>query len=412
MTTSSIKHLVVVVQENHTFDNYFGTWCTAATGSNPTCNTGPACCEAGPATEPGGASPVDLSDADNSGFLNDRNHLHDCEISEIDGGKMDHFVTGSTVSGCATVENFAYAKAALVQPYLDLAAGNALADRYFQPYAGQSSANDMYFARAQFVFADNGFEPTAIGHQCPIPGTQPPLMDFTGSNIADLLVQHGVAWSWYAGGYKAMKDANPQTAAQCPSPPSDCAAMLSSYPCDYDASDVPFAYYPSTQDKPGQMRDFDAEFAADLAAGKLPPVAFVKGIGYKTEHPGVDITISAGVTFVKGIVDAVAASPEAASTLVIVTYDEGGGFFDHVAPPADSTVDHQAYGTRVPTLAIGPFAKKNYVSHVTMEHSSIVKFIEWNWLGGTGQLGARDAVVNNLGSLLDPARTGVAVPID
>ena len=67
---------------------------------------------------------------------------------------------------------------------------------------------------------------------------------------------------------------------------------------------------------------------------------------------------------------------------MLVTYDEGGGFFDHVAPPADAAVDHQPYGTRVPLLAIGPFAKKNYVSHVTMEHSSIVKFIEWNWLGG------------------------------
>src|SRR5690348_6601742 len=74
-TMSSIKHLVVVVQENHTFDNYFGQYCTAATGSNPTCNTGPGCCEAGPATEPGStmASPVMLTDNDNSGILNDRN---------------------------------------------------------------------------------------------------------------------------------------------------------------------------------------------------------------------------------------------------------------------------------------------------------------------------------------------------
>jgi phospholipase C len=64
----------------------------------------------------------------------------------------------------------------------------------------------------------------------------------------------------------------------------------------------------------------------------------------------------------------------------------------------------------VPLLAIGPFAKKGAVSHVTMEHSSIVKFIEWNWLGATGQLGARDAVVNDIGSLLDPAATGTPVP--
>jgi phospholipase C len=220
-----------------------------------------------------------------------------------------------------------------------------------------------------------------------------------------------VPWAWYAGGYKAMKDANPQTASACPAPPADCVAQLPSYPCLYDTTDVPFSYFPSTKDKAGQMRDFDAEFAADLAAGTLPPVAFVKGIGYKTEHPGGNVTISAGVTFVKGVVDAVAASSLASSTLVIVTYDEGGGFFDHVSPPPDSAVDHQPYGTRVPTLAVGTFAKKNYVSHVTMEHSSIVKFIEWNWLGGmTGQLMGRDAVVNNIGDLLDAAQTGVAVP--
>ena len=93
-----------------------------------------------------------------------------------------------------------------------------------------------------------------------------------------------------------------------------------------------------------------------------------------------------------------------------MTYDESGGFFDHVAPPATSTIDMQPYGPRVPLLAIGAFARKNFVSHVVMEHSSIVKFIEWNWLGATGQLGTRDTQVNNIGSLLDPAMTGTTVP--
>ena len=418
MTMSSIKHVVIVVQENHTFDNYFGQYCTAATGSNPTCNTGPSCCEAGPAKEPGStmATPVNLDDADNSGLFNDRNHTHDCELAEIDGGKMDKFVTGAEmVNGttCSQTENFAYAPKTLIQPYLDMAAGGALADRYFQPYVGQSSANDMYFARAQYVFKDNMYEPNAVGNVCLTPGTMPTLMDFTQPTIADLLLQHGVGWAWYAGGYKAMKDANPKMASQCPAAPADCTSQLPSYPCLFDSSDVPFEYFPSTQDKPGMMRDFDAEFAADLAAGNLPPVAFVKGIGYKTEHPGANVTISAGVTFVKSVVDAVAASALAGKTLVVVTYDEGGGFFDHVAPPATSTVDQQPYGTRVPTIVVGAFAKKNYVSHVTMEHSSLVKFIEWNWLGGaTGQLMGRDAVVNNIGDLLDAAKTGVAVPVN
>ncbi len=411
-TMSSIKHIVVVVQENHTFDSYFGKYCTAAIGSSPTCTTGPGCCEAGPATVDN-TMPTVNDDNDNSGLFNDRNHYHDCEVAEIDGGKMDHFVTGAaTVDGnpCSVAINFAYVPQTLAQPYWDLAAANALADRYFQPYAGQSSANDMYFARAQFVFQDNAYEPNAVGQNCPGLGGAAPVMQFTGMNLGDVLLAHGVAWAWYSQGYKAMKDANPQTPSQCPAPPSDCPAAVPKTPCDYDPSDNPFNYYDTTVDKTGTSRDFDADFASDLSSGKLPPVAFIKALGYKTEHPALG-TITAGVTFVKSVIDAVAASSLAPSTLVIFTYDEGGGFYDHVAPPATSSVDNQPYGTRVPMLAIGPFAKKNYVSHVTMEHSSVVRFIEWNWLGGaTGQLMGRDATVNNIGDLLDPAMTGTTVP--
>jgi phospholipase C len=413
-TSSSIKHVVIVVQENHTFDTYFGKlYCMAPTGSNPACNTGPNCCEQMPATEPSGASPVINDDNDNVGLFNDRNHYHNCEVAEIDGGKMDHFVVGAaTIDGnpCSVGTNFAYVPAALAQPYFDYAAGGALADRYFQPYAGQSSANDMYFARAQFVFVDNTYGPDAIGKNCPGLGGAPPVMQFTGMNLGDLLQAHGVGWAWYGQGLKAMRDANPQSPTQCPAPPTDCPAAIPKTPCDYDPSDNPFNYYDSTVDKMGTSRDYDTEFMSDLSTGKLPPVVFVKALGYLTEHPALG-KISDGVAFVKKTIDAVAASPYGSSTLILFTYDEGGGFYDHVAPPATNTVDNQPYGTRVPFLALGPFAKKNYVSHVTMEHSSVVRFIEWNWLGGTtGQLAGRDANVNNLGDLLDASKTGTAVP--
>src|SRR3954452_12407201 len=92
MTTSSIKHVVIVVQENHTFDTYFGKYCTAAAGSSPTFNAGPACCEAMPAMEASGASPLVNDDADNNNLFNDRNHYHNCEVAEINGGAMDRFV--------------------------------------------------------------------------------------------------------------------------------------------------------------------------------------------------------------------------------------------------------------------------------------------------------------------------------
>src|SRR5439155_3960261 len=154
-----------------------------------------------------------------------------------------------------------------------------------------------------------------------------------------------------------------------------------------------------------------AALASDLAGGALPAVSFVINIGYKSEHPGAATKISDGTTATSAILDSIAASPYATSTLVLFTYDEGGGFFDHVAPPPASAVDCQHYGTRVPLIAVGRFARTNFISHVTLEHSSIVKFVEWNWLAAqTGQLGGRDGVVNNLGSLLDPAATGTTVP--
>lgn len=393
---SNIEHLVVVIQENHTFDAYFGRWCTAPAGSNPTCNTGPACCEAGPATEPGGAMPVVLDDASNGAF--DPNHGQACGLDEIDNGAMDRFVSGTL---CGDPKNFAYASATTVAGYTALAANNALADRWFHSVPGASSSNDVFFARAAYLFADNLVQPKAVGSSCYPQGFS--AGEFSEPTIADLLDQRGVSWGFYAEGYQKMVDA----AATCPAGDPECPTRVNGYPCNYDPGDVPFAFFPRVRDT-GAMRDYST-FTRDLAAGTLPSVVFVKAIGFRTEHPGSGITISAGVQFVKAAVAAVAGSPLASSTLLLVTFDEGGGYFDHVPPPK-SSFDRRSLGTRVPTIAIGRFAKKGFVSHTPMEHSSVVKFIEWNWLGSTGQLGTRDTTAANIGSLLDPNQTGVAVP--
>jgi len=394
---SAVKHLIVIVQENHTFDNHFGRYCTAPSGSAPSCNIGPACCEAAPQKDPSGTAAIVLTDKLQA--ERDPDHRARCESEEINGGKMDRFATAS----CGSPKNIAYADASTVKPYWDLAAGGALADRYFQSVVGASSGNDMYLARAGFVFTDNENGPKgAIGMTC---GVSAKPVEYKDPTIGDLLDGAGVSWAFYAEGYQLMRDA--VAAGKCPESPKDCPLQKPSYPCTYDPTDVPFQYYPSLREK--HMRDF-AVLAKDLAGGTLPAVAYVKAIGYHTEHPGDGTTLSAGVAFVTSIVDQVLKSRYGSDTLVLITYDEGGGYFDHVPTPPPSPVDGKAYGTRIPLLAIGPFARKNFVSHVVMEHSSIVKFIEWNWLGATGQLGTRDAVVSNLGSLLDPAATGVPVP--
>ena len=398
---SKVDHLVVIIQENHTFDSYFGRYCTAPAGSAPTCTTGASCCEAGPAQDPSGAAPMVLDDTANGAY--DPDHTQACELAETNGGAMDKYVTGAGM--CSDPRHFAYADAATMTPYWTMAQQGALADRNFQPVSGQSSANDMYFARAQFVFLDNAFKPASIGQECSLITN---AMTYTDPQVGDLLNTAKVSWSFYIEGYQAMIDARANS--MCPKAPKDCPFGLGLYPCVYDPSDIPFAYYASARDKPENMRDF-AKLQSDLDGDSLPQVVFVRGLGYHTEHPGEYTTISDGEAFVKSVFDAVGASAYGPDTLVLVAWDEGGGFFDHIAPPGNGAVDQQPYGTRVPLLALGPFARANTVSHVQMEHSSIVKFIEWNWLAGqTGQLAGRDTAVANLGSLLDPAKTGMAVP--
>ena len=397
---SAIKHVVVVVQENHTFDDHFGAYCKAAAGSNPSCNVGPGCCEAAPATDPAGTAPTKLDDDTTGARFPDNSSA--CEDLEMNGGKMDAYSTAA----CGSPLNVGAADPSLVKPYWDYAAGNAIADRYFQPVSGASSANDMYFMRAAYVFADNSTSPKgAIGQPCGLEGAP---QELTGTTLGDLLNAANVPWTFYAGGYKAMTDA--VAAGTCPSAPEACGARLAFYPCNFSPSDYPNEYYASTRDDPKSMRDL-AVLDDDLANGTLPAVAFVKAVGYESEHPGLRNKLSNGIDFATGVVQKIFTSRYRADTLILLTYDEGGGYYDHVAPPSASAVDGKAYGTRVPMLAIGPFAKKNFVSHIVMEHSSVVKLVEWNWLAQkTGQLAGRDAVVNNLGSLLDPSATGVAVP--
>jgi phospholipase C len=396
---SRIRHVVIVAEENHSFDTYFGRYCTAPTGSNPTCNDGPACCEAAPDHEASGASPVTLTDQGNGDY--DPDHSFDCELSEIHGGAMDRFVAGAS---CSDARNFAIADNALMATYHGYAQMGALGDRYFQPLIGSTSANDMYFAVTHFVFRDNELKPDAVGQGCLDPRSS--TAQFTGqTTIGDVLIDAGWTFGYYHEGYARMR-----ASSSCPTPPSDCRSSLWPLsPCNYDCSDNPFQYYRQFTDNLAYMHDVD-EFMTDLSAGRLPNLTFVKFATYHNEHPGFGTYISDGVRHVDRVIQAVLASPYAEDTLVLFTMDEGGGFFDHVAPPPTSTVDNEPYGTRIPVIALGRFARRNYVSHVVMEHSSIVRFVEWNFTGQTGQLHGRDQVVNSISSLLDSSEVGVAVP--
>jgi len=147
----------------------------------------------------------------------------------------------------------------------------------------------------------------------------------------------------------------------------------------------------------------------------LPAVSHVRAASQSSEHPG-DSTVTASTNFITSIINAIdASSLYNQNTLILITDDESGSYYDHVSPPGLSLIDGQLYGARMDFSAIGyavqPPSGGGYISHVPMEPASIIKFIEWNWLNGqTGQLLGRDMVSANLGSLLNSGRTTVTVP--
>jgi acid phosphatase len=190
------------------------------------------------------------------------------------------------------------------------------------------------------------------------PTTLPPQ---TMPTIGDLLSAKGISWAWYAGAWQAALDR--KNAGPVP---------------DFQYHHQPFNYFadlaPGTAARAEHLRDGGlggAAFIAAIEAGKLPQVAFYKPQGNLNEHPGYTDVLS-GDEHLADIVAHLEQSPQWAHMLVIITYDENGGFWDHVAPPK---ADRFGPGTRVPTPIISPFAKRGFVDHTLDDTTSILRFI-------------------------------------
>lgn len=388
--SSNVEHLIVFISENHSFDSIYGNYCKAKTFSNPECNFGPECCEAIPAQQ-NGFKPKVLDDIQNARF--DPCHSRECEELEINGGKMDKYLIGGIGSNpnnfAAAVDDEFSAK-----HYFNWARNNAMSDRFFQSSAGASSQNDMYFAGGKFFFLDNAYGPQ---RKDLIPGSQcrEDFISYYDPTVLDLLNTCNVSWKHYGQGQTEKFKIE------------DCSEKY------FDATDNPFAYFPSLTDGNGLKEKF-VEFeqlVKDIQNGDLPSVSYVKTLEMYTEHPGNPGGFVMGQMHSNKIVEAVKNSEKYRNnTLVFLVPDESGGFYDHMTPPPTSAVDGMNYGPRTQFIVVGEIAKKNYISHVQLEPSSIIRFIEWNWIGEEGQLHTRDRVVNNIGDMLDAEKAGVEVP--
>ncbi len=177
----------------------------------------------------------------------------------------------------------------------------------------------------------------------------------TEPHIGDRLDAAGIRWAWYAGGYDDAMAGHPAE--------------------DFQFHHQPFAYFqnlaPGSAGQKEHLKDYK-DFVHDIQANTLPPVSFYKPIGVLNEHPGY-ATIAAGDKHLAEVIGQLRRSPAFADMLIIITYDENGGSWDHVPPPRR---DNWGPGTRVPLILAGPMVKHGYVDHTPYDFGSILKTIE------------------------------------
>ena len=326
---TAIQHTVLIIKENHTFDNYFGTFPGADGATTGITSTGQV------------VPLVPMPDVYQAGLCNGWS----CAIQAIDGGKVDKF---DLISGALSA--YTQVREEDIPNYRAYARQFVLADRYFTSVHGPSAPNYYYMIAAQSggVIDDGDPGPgtlcdgTPYGNVAVIDNAgnityQAPCFDFP--TLADSLESASLMWKIYADGLPG--------------------AMF--------ASIRHIRASPMWQDHITSS----AQFLTDAQNGQLPAMSWVFPAFGRSEHPPE--SVCAGENWTVQQLNAVMQGPAWDSTAVFVAYDDFGGFYDHVPPPQ---VDIMGLGPRVPLLIISPYAKAGYVSHTVYEHSSILKFVE------------------------------------
>jgi phospholipase C len=374
-TLPEIKTVVVLMMENHSYDNLFGM---LRRGDGFTL---------GRDGKPTASNPYRNGDVQHAFRMPTTCQLSGTPSQEwtsahaaYNGGRMDGFVeapiaylSSDTVGGVAMGY---WDREALPFTY-DLASTFPIGDRWFCSLLGQTDPNRRYLiAGTSAGMVDD----VGAGLGSGLPDGSLPLP--ANGTIFDSLDRHGIEWADYAA----------QTTLTGETP--------NLYPTDDLVTEMEHAK-PMTQ------------FFADAADGKLPPFVFLDP-NYSTQSQENPQNIAVGEAFLASVIEALGRSPQWNHTLLAVMYDEHGGYFDHVPPPAALAPDlipplvepgqssydgFQRYGIRVPSVVISPYARRNHVSHVVHDHTSVLALVERKW--NLPALTHRDANANDLTDFLD-----------
>jgi phospholipase C len=382
-----IKHVVVIMQENRSFDSYFGTY--PGVDGIP-----PGVCEPDPMSGSCDAPFHDSADLNYGGP-----HGVPAATGDIDGGRMDGFVAeAESASGCAAgtndpscstcqgassagstqskcVDVMGYHDAREIPNYWTYAQNFVLQDHMFEPDDSWSLPQHLFMVSEWSAYCFGPLNPFSCHNapQNPNPdggynGPNDGKLHYAWTDMTYLLHKYGVSWAYYV-----MSGSQP-----------DCedAQAVSCAPVQQNAQ-TPGIWNPLpsftdvTQDgQLGNVQGLSSFFTA-AADGKLPAVSWLAPSQAVSEHPpGL---VSSGQTYVTNVVNSIMRSPDWKSTAIFLTWDDWGGFYDHVVPPQ---IDQNGLGLRVPGIVISPYARRGFIDHQTLSHDLYNRLIENDFLNG------------------------------
>jgi phospholipase C len=409
-----INHLVVIYQENRSFDNLYGQFEDAngleeaSESSRPQVDASGQPYTCLPQSQPGLPACLPNQPFDITKYIPadkptiDLVHRFYQEQFQIDGGKMDKFVAVSDAKGLV----MGYYPTEKL-PMAEMAGKYVLADNFFHASFGGSFLNhqwlvcactpvydatkfptqpDLHTVITNGVVTKDGQLTTAsegnyavntiFPNSVPTVASAKKIQLLNNTTIGDRLSAKNIDWAWYSGGWNDAVSGH--------------AAPTFQY--HHQAFNY-YTKYASGGSGRAHLQD-ETNFIAAAQAGTLPAVSFVKPLGVNNEHPGYTDLIT-GENHLLDLIKAVKNGPNWKDTAIVITYDENGGFWDHVAPPTDARhSDKWGPGTRVPAIVISPLARRHFVDHTVYDTTSILTTIEHRW--NLQPLGTRDANANDL----------------
>jgi phospholipase C len=375
----NIKHVVIIMQENRSFDSYFGTY-PGADGIPPD-----VC-----APDPMGVRGACVKPYHDSADVNYGGpHGNAAFLGDIDGGKMDGFVGQSeqdvtcspTLPSCSPCDKanaarcdvMGYHDAREIPNYWTYAHDFVLQDHLFESNSSSSQASHLYMvsewsARCKSPDAPSSCTSAVVANPVQSTNNLDTIALYGWTDLTYLLHKNSVSWAYYVftGVEPDCEDDMAMT----------CAPVQQGSQTYGIWNPLPHFTDVHQDGQVGNVQTLNNFFSA-VKSGHLPAVSWIVPNNKVSEHPRQPV--SAGQTYVTGLINTIMQSSEWNSTAIFLSWDDWGGFYDHVLPPV---VDKYGYGLRVPGLVISPYAKQGFIDHQVLSHDAYDKFIEDDFLGG------------------------------